>query len=91
VFRATRAGRYNEARVRDKIGYYNDGCSNIAVPCDVIDAHTVMTTPADRLDGEDGPALLNTRANWKLLLANVIETPQYPPEPQFPGARREKR
>lgn len=90
-FRAPKAGRYDEARVRDKIGYYNDGCSNIAVPTDVIDQHTVMTTPADCLDGTDGPALLNTRTNWTLLLANVIAMPKHAPHPQFIGARREKR
>ncbi|AJY12793.1 hypothetical protein K6W16_13615 [Burkholderia dolosa] len=87
-FRTTRAGKYKGEAVRTKLGYYNSGCANIAVPVDVIDPLTVMTTPADRLDGPDGPALLNTRANWKKLIANVIARPEYPIEPQFPGARR---
>ena len=86
-FRTLRSGRYPEERVRARLTYYNGG-SNIAVPCDVIDPMTVMTTPADCFDGPDGSALLNTRANWKILIANAIETPQYPPEPEFPGSRR---
>lgn len=87
-YRTTRAGKYPSADIRAHLGYYNSGCANIAVPVDVIDPLTVMTTPADRLDGPDGPALLNTRANWKKLIANVIARPEYPIEPQFPGARR---
>lgn len=87
-FRTTRAGKYGGAAVREKLSYYNSGCANIAVPVDVIDPLTAMTTPADQLDGPDGPALLNTRANWKKLIANVIARPEYPIEPQFPGARR---
>ncbi|MCA7945606.1 hypothetical protein [Burkholderia vietnamiensis] len=90
TFRCSTAGRYANTNVRAHMGYYNSGCSTIAVPCDVIDALTVMTTAADRLDGTDGPALLNTRANWKKLIANVIARPDYPIEPEFPGARRQK-
>jgi hypothetical protein len=85
-FRAYRAGRYGDEHVRRSLGYYNSGCSNIAVPCDVIEPLMVMTTPADMLDGADGLALLNTCANWKVLLANVIETPAYKPEPLYKGA-----
>ncbi|SCZ33073.1 MULTISPECIES: hypothetical protein [Burkholderia] len=87
-YRTTRAGKYRGEAIRAKLGYYNSGCANIAVPVDVIDPLTVMTTPADCLDGPDGPALLNTRANWKALIANVIARPEYQIEPQFPGARR---
>jgi len=89
TFRASSAGRYSEDRVRAHLGYYNSGCS-IAVPCEVIDSRTVMTTPRDQFDGPDGPAFLNTAANWKLLLANVIEPPSYPPTPQYKGAPRQK-
>jgi len=89
TFRASSAGRYSEDRVRAHLGYYNSGCS-IAVPCEVIDSRTVMTTPRDQFDGPDGPAFLNTAANWKLLLANVIEPPSYPPTPQYKGAPRKK-
>ncbi|MEM5371324.1 hypothetical protein V4C53_35565 [Paraburkholderia azotifigens] len=84
-FRTTKAGRYPEARVREALGYYNAG-SNVAVPCDVLDPLMVMTTPADMLDGEDGPALLNTRDSWKVILANVIAEPQYKPHPLYKGA-----
>ncbi|RQM43817.1 hypothetical protein EHZ19_32205 [Paraburkholderia bannensis] len=84
-FRASRAGRYAEACVRESLGYYNGGCS-LAVPCDVLDPLMVMTTPADCFDGPDGPALLNTRANWKVILANLIATPEYKPHPLYKGA-----
>lgn len=90
TFRTSTAGRYPEEAVRGHLGYYNTGCANIAVPCDVVDPLTITTTPRDQLDGPDGPALLNTRANWKILLANTIEKPRYAPEPEFPGARRRK-
>jgi hypothetical protein len=89
TFRASSAGRYPSVRVRAHLGYYNSGCS-IAVPCEVVDALTVMTTPADCLDGVDGPALLNTEAKWKVLLANMIETPAYPPKPRYKGSPIEK-
>lgn len=88
-FRTTNAGRYSEDMVRAHLGYYNTGC-NIAVPCDVIDSRPVMTTPRDQFDGPDGPAFLNTEANWRLLLANVIEPPLYKPEPQYKGAPKQE-
>lgn len=88
-FRTTNAGRYAEEMVRAHLGYYNSGTS-IAVPCEVIDSRTVMTTPRDQFDGPDGPAFLNTAANWKLLLANVIEPPPYKPEPQYKGAPKQE-
>jgi hypothetical protein len=88
-FRTTNAGRYAEETVRASLRYYNSG-SSIAVPCDVIDSRQVMTTADDQFDGPDGPAFLNTAANWKLLLANVIEAPLYQPEPQYKGAPRYK-
>lgn len=85
TIRASTAGRYTEERVRAHLGYYNGGVS-IAVPCEVIDPLTVMTTPADCYDGPDGPALLNTRAKWSVLLANMIESPAYPALPKYKGA-----
>jgi len=84
-FRASSAGRYAEERVRESLGYYNGGCS-LAVPCDVLDPLMVMTTPADQFDGPDGPALLNTRENWKVILANLVAAPQYKPHPLYKGA-----
>jgi hypothetical protein len=87
-FRTPNAGRYPEETIRAHLGYYNTGTS-IAVPCDIIDAITVMTTPADCLDGPDGPAVLNTRAKWQILLANVIQPALYPPKPQYRGAPKQ--
>ncbi|SIT50470.1 hypothetical protein BN2476_830041 [Paraburkholderia piptadeniae] len=83
TYRASTAGRYSAETIRAHLGYYNCGCSNIAVPTGILDALTVMTTPADQFDGADGPAILNTRAKWRILLANVIEPTKYKPEPMF--------
>lgn len=88
TYRTSTAGRYPEDQIRAHLGYYNTGCENIAVPVDVIDPLTVMTTPLDQFDGADGPALLNTRANWKVLLANVVAPPAYEPHPAYKGAKR---
>lgn len=84
-FRASSAGRYTGENIRASLGYYNGGC-NLAVPCDVLDPLMVMTTPADCFDGPDGPALLNTRANWKVILANLVAEPQYKPHPLYKRA-----
>ncbi|WP_433867052.1 hypothetical protein [Ralstonia wenshanensis] len=80
TFRTSTAGRYDEETVRAHLGYYNAGV-NIAVQAHVVDAMTVMTTPADQFDGADGPAVLNTAANWRRLLKAVIAPPQYKPRP----------
>lgn len=90
TFRTSTAGRYPGERIRESLGYYNSGCSNIAVPCSVIDPLTVMTTPKDCFDGPEGPALLSNAANWKVLLSNTIETPRYPSLPEYRGAPRRK-
>jgi len=90
TFRTSTAGRYPQERILTNLGYYNTGCAAIAVPADVIDPLTVMTTPRDQFDGPDGPALLNTRANWKILLANTIAKPSYRCEPEYKGAPRRK-
>lgn len=84
-FRASSAGRYAEENIRAHLGYYNDG-GNLTVPCHVLDPLMVMTTPADQFDGPDGPALPNTRENWKVILANLIAEPRYKPHPLYKGA-----
>lgn len=82
TFRLSTAGKYDRDNVMAHLGYYNSGCSNIAVPVDVVDGMTVMTAPADRLDGADGPAVLNTPANWRKLISAVIQEPAYPVKPE---------
>jgi hypothetical protein len=39
------AGIYPEDEVREKPWYYNDGKVNVAVPCDVVRAMSIMITP----------------------------------------------
>lgn len=80
-WKLSRAGKYDRANVIAHLGYYNSGCSNIAVPCAIVDAMTVTTTAADMIDGPDGPAVLNTPANLRKLMAAVIQPPEYKMRP----------
>ncbi|KAB8312262.1 hypothetical protein EH228_08760 [Erwinia endophytica] len=87
VGRIENAGRYPESRIRSKLGYYNCGRCAVAVPCDVIER---IAVPVDSkfFDTDDGRWVLNNRKNWQVILRNVIERPQYNPEPEYRGARR---
>lgn len=83
------AGRYPIERIMAHLGYYNSGCSAVAVPCSVLDAVAVDPAPG-MIDGNAGPVVLNTRANWKKILAAVVSPPAYESKPQFKGALRDK-
>lgn len=85
----SRAGKYPRDRVMQHLGYYNSGCSNVAVPCEVLDAVAVPPLKGHH-DNDAGPVVENNRANWKLIQANVIAPTQYPSRPEFKGARRIK-
>lgn len=80
------AGRYPLETVKEHLGYYNDGLNNVAVPCEVLERIAVAPTPG-HIDNDAGPVVANTRANWRLILANVVHAPVCAPEPQFKGAR----
>lgn len=83
------AGRYTESQVKAHLGYYNSGCSAIAVPCDIAEPLAFTVQPGF-FDDDNGRWLRNNRATWKALLAHVIEKPKYPPEPEYRGAPRRK-
>lgn len=85
----SRAGKYSKDHVMKHLGYYHSGCANVAVPCTVLDSVAVPPIKGHH-DNDTGPCVENTRANWKLILANLIGPTQYPPEPKFKGARRAK-
>ncbi|MNX57242.1 hypothetical protein D3C86_880580 [compost metagenome] len=93
-FRLQTSGKYSEACIRASPDYYNSGCSNIAVPCQVVDAIASDGDPTEFAPALPLDALprvvMNTRANWKTLIANVIAAPAYPVQPEFPGAPRKK-
>lgn len=80
-FRLQGAGQYTHETVMEHPGYYNSGHADIAVPVEVVDAMTTMTTPADMLDGPDGPAVLNKPKNWRKLMAAVIAPTKNPIKP----------
>lgn len=82
------AGRYPESRIRSRLSYYNSG-EDIAVPCDVVESLAVSAEPRF-FDTDEGRWVLNNRQNWQAILKNVIELPQYKPEPEYKGARRNR-
>ncbi len=83
------AGRYPIDRIMSHLGYYNSGCSAVAVPCSVLDSLAVTPKPG-MIDGDVGPVVLNTRAEWRKILASVVSPPAYESKPQFKGAMRDK-
>lgn len=83
------AGKYDEARIKELPGYYHSGCSNIAVPCEVLDKMAVPTI-AGTVDGDAGPVVMNNRSNWQRILKAMPWPPAYQPKPQYKGARRRK-
>ena len=81
TFRTSTAGKYAADEIARCPSYYHAGYNNIAVPVEVLDKMTVMTTPADCLDGPDGPAVRNTPENWRKILAALTMPPQQQPKP----------
>jgi hypothetical protein len=78
------AGIYGESRVLEHLGYYNSGCSNIAVPMNVV-RHLIRDVEYDT--GEFGICLPSDAVTWKALLASVIRPTEYEPRPEYKGAR----
>jgi hypothetical protein len=81
------AGRYPRELVMENLHYYNTGTANIAVPCEVVEALAVDPLPGT-VDGNAGPVVPSTRANWQLLIAAVVATPPYRPTPEYPRRPR---
>lgn len=80
------AGIYSREMIEGALNYYNNGEKTIAVRCDAVDVLAVDPRPGD-IDGDAGPVVMNTSANWRALLAGVVYTPRQPPRPRFKGAR----
>lgn len=72
------AGRYSEQMVFAHLSYYNSGDS-IPVLCDLIDPLAVDPKPG-WIDGDAGPVVENTKANWDVIYANLIGEPKYLPK-----------
>ena len=81
-----RAGVYAESLVLERLGYYNSGCSNIAVPADLL-KRLVVDIEYDTK--EFGICLPNNANTWKQLSA-VICKPDYPSRPEYRGVRYAK-
>ena len=81
------AGRYPEQQVLGRLGYYNSGCSNIAVPAELVEH---LSCEVEYGDGERAICLPNNRHTWRQLLQAMIRPPLYPAKPEFPGARYPK-
>lgn len=81
------AGRYPESLIKSKLAYYNCGCDNVAVPCDVLEPLSHPVKPGF-FDDDNGSWLRNNAATWKVVLDNLIAEPKYKPEPEYRGAPR---
>ncbi|WP_193588414.1 hypothetical protein [Yersinia hibernica] len=81
------AGRYSEERILSNLGYYNCGCSAIAVPCEVLERLAVPVRKGF-FDTNHGRWVVNCRKNWAEILKNTIRKPDYKPEPEYRGSRR---
>ena len=77
------AGVYSEARVLEHLGYYNSGCSNIAVPADLVRS---LCREVEYDTKELGTCLPNNASTWKKLLAAVIRPTDYASHPEYRGA-----
>lgn len=78
------AGLYKEADVLERLGYYNSGCSNIAVPVEVV---RELCQKVEYENLEFGVCLPNNASTWSQLLGAVIRTAQYEPKPEYRGAK----
>ncbi|QJP09034.1 hypothetical protein [Pseudomonas multiresinivorans] len=81
------AGRYAEARVLERLGYYNSGCTNIAVPLTLVEQ---LAGEVEYDTKEFGICLPNNAATWSQILASVIRPVQHQAEPEYRGAPRRK-
>ncbi|MGP5106054.1 hypothetical protein [Pseudomonas helleri] len=82
-----RAGIYEETLVLERLGYYNSGCSNIAVSFELAQR---LAVDIEYDTKEFGICLPNNAKTWKQLLASVICKPSYPSRPEYRGARYSK-
>ncbi|WP_339408004.1 hypothetical protein [Pseudomonas helleri] len=82
-----RAGVYAESLVLERLGYYNSGCSNIAVPADLVKR---LVDDIEYDTKEFGICLPNNANTWKQLLSAVIRKPDYPSRPEYRGVRYAK-
>ncbi|MCP1649445.1 hypothetical protein [Pseudomonas nitroreducens] len=82
-----RAGRYEEPRVLEHLGYYNSGCTNIAVPLTLVEQ---LAGEVEYDTKEFDICLLNNAATWRRLLASVIHPTRHQPEPEYRRAARKK-
>lgn len=78
------AGTYGEACVLEHLGYYNSGCSNIAVPAELVER---LACEVEYNTKEYGLCLPNNADVWKKLLAEVIRPTAHESRPQCRGAK----
>lgn len=78
------AGLYTSAEVLERLGYYNSGCSNVAVPAELV-IELCETVEYDTK--EFGLCLPNKAGIWSKLLAAVIRPTEYEPKPEYHGAK----
>lgn len=78
------SGVYTEAEIMGHLAYYNSGCSNVAVPAElVIDLCETVEYETQQI----GLCLPNRAGVWSKLLAAVITPTPYEPRPEYRGAK----
>ena len=82
-----RAGRYEEQRVLEHLGYYNSGSSDIAVPLALVEQ---LAARVEYDTKEFGICLPNNAATWSRLTASAIRPVKHQVEPEYRGAPRRK-
>jgi hypothetical protein len=68
------SGKYSEEEVLKNMEYYNDGWHTIAVPVDIAEK-LALAPKKGMVDNDAGPVVLNTPANWDMLLHAAIRQP----------------
>jgi hypothetical protein len=87
TYALSRAGKYTEEAVTEHRDYYHTGFADVAVPCEVLEALAIPPKPGHH-DGDYGPVIASTKANWQAILKALPMPPKEKPQPQYPGARR---
>lgn len=79
-----RAGLYEESKVLEHLGYYNSGCTNVAIPTKLV---RELCCEVEYDTKEFGTCLRNDAKTWRALLNDVIRPTPHEPRPEYRGAK----
>jgi len=81
------AGRYSNDEVMANLEYFNSGSDSLAVPVEIL-ARIAVDPGTGSIDNDAGPVVLNTAANWKVIVGAPICQPRNTPQPRYQKTRR---